>query len=342
MDNYWWKDLCDRNHVWQGLELQVNPHPQAPQAMEMLSGHHGRMSLVIQGVPLFWATMLQDHAGVWLVYNEEHPMQQSLLPPVTSADVESAKKSPDWVSGWCRYFARRLLTENLLSPRRWLLRPMSSVAPAPSPYQKSQPLPPAAWRFSAPASASHLGCDWTLYGEDFTDLTTPEKVTFVDWWWGGNLLLGRYSIDPDNGRLKWWRKKCREGSLPPILVRHIAGLASFVVLDGHYRLQAAIDEGIPPQFLVLSELTARDIEPDAQERERIIKAMERQQRKNPQFSVDAVNQMLINLYDTRYRYGSTHSRAVLGDGRAWEQEVVAYLRRHQLDHYIENILNRVE
>ena len=35
-------------------------------------------------------------------------------------------------------------------------------------------------------------------------------------------------------------------------------LVSFVILDGHYRLQAAIAEEIPPSFLVLSELQERD------------------------------------------------------------------------------------
>lgn len=87
----------------------------------------------------------------------------------------------------------------------------------------------------------------------------------MDWWWGGNLLLGRYPINTDAGRLKWWRKKCREGVLPPVLVWYIAGLASFVILDGHYRLQAAIAEGIPPHFLVLRELHERGFPSDFKE-----------------------------------------------------------------------------
>ncbi|MDH8458054.1 ParB/Srx family N-terminal domain-containing protein, partial [Klebsiella pneumoniae] len=112
--------------------------------------------------------------------------------------------------------------------------------------------------FDAPESSGNIGCSWTLYGEDFPDLVNPDKVRLVDWWWGGSLLLGRYPIQPDAGRLKWWRKKCREGALPPVLVWYIAGLGSFVILDGHYRLQAAIAEEIPLSFLVLSELQERD------------------------------------------------------------------------------------
>lgn len=334
---YWWQDLLDRNKTWQGLELIVRKSEGAGQTMEMLSGHHGRMALQVRGDNLFWASMLKDHSGVWLVMNVEHPGQQALLPPVTSHDVEPVrnKRQAQWTGEWCRYFARRLLDVStpLLAPGRWLLRPMFS--------SQAQGTPLASWRFDAPASSMDMGCDWCLYGEDFPDLAEPVKVRLVDWWWGGNLLLGRYPVQAEAGRLKWWRKKCREGTLPPILVWYIAGLASFVVLDGHYRLQAAIEEGIPPQFLVLSELKEQTLAPDPEHRARVAGALEQQLRKNPKFSIDSVNQSLINLYDTRYLYAATHSRAVLGNGERWEQEVSAYLLRHQLGDGLDNILNRV-
>lgn len=116
-----------------------------------------------------------------------------------------------------------------------------------------------------------------------------------------------------------------------MLVWYIAGLASFVILDGHYRLQAAIAEGIPPHFLVLSELHEREFPSDPQHQARIVRALEQQQRKNPACSVEGINQTLINLYDTRYLYASTHSRALLGDGESWAREVKAYLHKHQLE-----------
>jgi hypothetical protein len=341
MAQYWWKDLLDRNNTWQGLELMFRGEQHSGQAMEMLSGHHGRMALQLQEETLFWASMLKDHSGVWLVFNADHPGQQDLLPPVTSADVESVKKQA-WISGWCRYFARQLMgaPEPLLPTRRWLLRPMDLVNRT-APYSCQQTVPVAHWCFNSPASTGNIGCDWTLYGEDFPDLTDPQKVRLVDWWWGGNLLLGRYSIKTDAGRLKWWRKKCREGTLPPVLVWYIAGLASFVILDGHYRLQAAIEEGIPPLFLVLSELNEREFPSDPEHQARIVRALEQQQRKNPECSVDGVNQTLINLYDTRYLYASTHSRAILGEGESWARDVGALLHKHQLGEYLEKILNRV-
>lgn len=344
MPHYWWKDFLDRNDRWQGLELIVRDSEKA-QTLEMLSGHHGRMALNVRGETLFWATVLNDYSGVWLVFNADHPDQQNLLPPVTSQDIETIlrKGREAWTREWCRYFARQLMEvpSPLLPARRWLMRPMEQVKDS-APYSLKKPFTPENWHFRSPASADKMGCDWMLYAEDMADLTQPEKVKMVDWWWGGNLLLGRYAVDADAGRLKWWRKKCREGQLPPILVWYIAGLASFVILDGHYRFQAAREEGIPPEFLVISELNEQVFTPDPEKQERILRSLEHQQRKKPGFNVDSMNQTLINLYDNRYLHASTSSRAVLGSGEGWTQEVSDYLRRHQLEANLENILNREE
>ncbi|NDO82124.1 hypothetical protein CJP72_15530 [Citrobacter sp. NCU1] len=343
MTGYWWKDLFDRNNHWQGLTLTVRENSGAVQAVDILSGHHGRMALTLYGETLFWASMLKDHSGVWVILNSDYAGRRDVLPPVTSDDVEFIKGKPQgsWIGEWCRYFSRQLMNAPvpLLSPRRWLLRPMSAVKPS-APYSRQQPIPVENWRFESPESSGNFGCQWSLYGVDFPDLAHPDSVTLADWWWGGNLLLGRYSIQPDAGRLKWWRKKCREGTLPPILVWYIAGLGSFVILDGHYRLQAAIEEGIPPEFLVLSELNERELPSSPEERTRIVRALEKQQQ-NPGVNIEGINQTLINLYDNRYLYAATHSRAILGEGEAWAKELEDYLRRHHLDAYLAKIVDRV-
>ena len=130
--------------------------------------------------------------------------------------------------------------------------------------------------------------------------------------------------------------------LPPILVWYIAGLGSYVILDGHYRLQAAIEEQIPPLFLVLSELNETEYPADAAHQARIVQSLEKQLANNPNYSVNAVNQTLISLYDRRYLYASTHSRAILGEGTQWATEVECYLQKHHLDAYRDKIFQRVK
>lgn len=343
MKHYWWKDFLDRDNSWLGLELQVAQGD--GQAMEMQSGHHGRMALQINGETLFWATVLKNHGGVWLVFNAEHPAQQLLLPAINSADVESAKRTgrANWLGHWCRHFARELLARPtpLIAPGRWLLRPMEQVKPT-APYVLDRQLPFEQWHFRTPACGEQIGVSWTLHSEDFPDLQAPEKVTLVDWWWGGHLLLARYPVDPTSGRVKWWRKKCREGALPPVLVWFIGGLASFVILDGHDRLQAALAEGIQPQFLVLSQIRDQVYTPDHKVREQTLSSLALQQKKPGSMNIDAMNRTLLNLYDTRYTRAITSSRAVLKEGNNWERELRNYLQRHHLEHYLAKILAREE
>lgn len=343
MADYWWKDFLDDHEHWQGLELIVRSG--STRAMEMLSGHNGRMALHVNGETLFWATMLKDHSGVWLVSNDAHPNQRVLLPAITAMVVEKAKRviEEQRTSYWCRYFARQLMEvpTPILSPGRWLLCPMEQVKPTP-PYVINQQIPFKKWRFKSPASSSHMSIPWSLHSEDFPDLQTPEKVIFVDWWWGGNKLLTRYSVDPTGGRVKWWRKKSREGALPPILVWFISGLASFVILDGHDRLQAALMENRQPQFLVLSELSEQTCTPDAVSQERILRSLAIQQEKGG-INIDSImNQFLMDWYNTCYLCASTHSRAVLGEGKIWEHEVKSYIIRHHLESYWGKILAREE
>lgn len=208
MIQYWWKDLFDRNNNWQGLEPTLKSSQRTDVAMEMLSGRYGRMALQVSGETLFWASMLKDHSGVWLVFNADHSACQTLLPAVTSEDIEGIKSKGEraWTGEWCRYFSRQLMNAPvpLLSLRRWLIRPMEAKYSLPK--LSGQRVPVNSWRFDAPESSGNIGCSWTLYGEDFPDLVNPDKVRLVDWWWGGSLLLGRYPIQPDAGRLKWWRK----------------------------------------------------------------------------------------------------------------------------------------
>lgn len=345
MTDYWWQDLVDRNNQWQGLELNLKDSQKNAPAMEMLSGHYGRMALQYCGETLFWASMLEDHSGVWLIFNADHPRSQGMLPLVTSEDIEriKAKGEHAWTGEWCRYFIRQLMNAPapLLSQQRWLIRPMLPHQQS-SRYSSPQPIPTENWRFASPESTENITCRWTLYGADISALTHPDLVRLVDWWWGGDLLLGRYAIQPNTGRLKWWRKKCREGTLPPILVWYIAGLGSYVILDGHYRLQAAIEEQIPPLFLVLSELNETEYPADVVHQTRIVQSLEKQLANNPKYSINAANQTLINLYDRRYFYASTHSRAILGEGGQWAIDVEEYLQKHHLQTYRERIFRRVK
>jgi hypothetical protein len=54
------------------------------------------------------------------------------------------------------------------------------------------------------------------------------------------------------GRVRSYRRQCREGILPPVLLWWVSGLQTLLVLDGHDRIAAALAEAVMPQVLVLA------------------------------------------------------------------------------------------
>lgn len=346
MKTYWWQDKIDDYQQWHSLHVRVNPQSVTSGAPELLSGHNSRIQLQLRGYPLFWATVLHNHSGVWLIHNREHPDQNNLLSPIRSHTVEqmAAASSDTRTAQWCRYFARDLLDRPspLLSAGEWLLRPMNAVTPA-APYSCNIPQTVKEWRFRSPVSNDHSGADWMLYSEDLPDLQSPEQVILVDWWFGGYLLLPRYQVEPQSSRLKYWRKIAREGKLPPVLVWYISGLASYLILDGHLRLQAAFDESVPPSFIVLSQYHESHYEPGPEAIDKIQQALQHQINRSPgKPDIDSINQRLIGLYQTRYGLHYSLSRAVLGNSSKWEDAVSDYLHRHNAQQWLPAILQRTE
>jgi hypothetical protein len=80
---------------------------------------------------------------------------------------------------------------------------------------------------------------------------------YLDWFTGS----GSWGVVPlnrlpefDDGRVKSYRKQLRDGILPPVVLWWISGLDSYVLLDGHYRLVAALAEDQEPPLLALNRV----------------------------------------------------------------------------------------
>lgn len=142
MKTYWWQDKIDDYQQWHSLLVRVNPETVNEDAPALLSGHNSRMQLQLRGYPLFWATVLRDHCGVWLIYNQDHPAQQNLLSPLRSQQTEKIAALPaeEQTPQWCRYFARDLQERPspLLAAGEWLLHPMN-IRPPSAPYVVNAP-----------------------------------------------------------------------------------------------------------------------------------------------------------------------------------------------------------
>ncbi|WP_268800002.1 hypothetical protein [Pseudomonas huanghezhanensis] len=225
----YWHDIEDSLGHWEGLDLTVASSSTRRPPLHLLTGNNGRMKLMLNDLPLFWATSEHGYDGAWVVRNcLSASMDMSVIPMIRSAEVERhASLAPvERIKAWSRFFVSRLgeSASSFLCPGHWLAQGM---LPAAIRSRGEAERGPAAWHFSGGKRDDVRFPRWSLYGEDILQSGIPQPVKWHDW---NDTLITLRAVDPLSGRLKWWRKKARDGSLPPILLWRISGLSSYVLV----------------------------------------------------------------------------------------------------------------
>ena len=129
MQQFWWRDLRDLEDKWVGLSIEVNRPKSSKPPLHLQSGNNGRMKLMLNESPLFWATIATSYYGAWLVRNPRPVQLESpSVPPIVSADVQEHFELPvqERFPRWCRYFINQLMNNqaDFLYPGHWVARPL--------------------------------------------------------------------------------------------------------------------------------------------------------------------------------------------------------------------------
>lgn len=342
MEQIFWRDIEDLAGHWQGLGVDVKRPASGQPALRLLSGNNCRMQLVLGEQTLLWGTMSRCLYGVWLVRNDLlEQLPQTLVDPIDSPLVEQqARLDPALrLKAWSRFFVEQLLRHqpDFFYPGYWLVRALR-----PESLKPMRPLLEGidAWYFKGGEDAlSHMP-QWSLRGHTILDNQQPSAARWVELGEQGGAVVGLHAVDPQAGRLKWWRKKAREGTLPPVLLWYVSGLNAYLILDGHYRLQAAIDENLPPEFLVLGSPRLTRYRPNPQEQQKVMGALQVQiQRKK--LETGRLNQLLISTFDDRPYHGfGSQSWAGIASEQVWIDQVSGLLEARADTCELENILAR--
>ena len=288
-----WKDLESDGESWYGLAIDVTPAENSLRRppLRLETGANGRIQLVQGDTPLLWGTLCQDYAGVHLL--KTLACAPSAVPPeaIDSAVIEQITGQPREMRlrHWSRHFATILAhsPHTFFYEGRWLLAGVG-------PLNRN-------WEFCGEALQGKQPLQWKLH--DVCHALHDDPVTYLDWWYssGSDLVSLRPTAPTDHGRLKWWRKKAREGALPPVLLWFVGCLDAYVIADGHLRLQAALLENQPPEFLVACS-TREEFSPvDEGRQQHIVDSLARSSA-NPRHkvpSVDQMNAVLVAAFDDR-------------------------------------------
>jgi hypothetical protein len=280
-----------------------------------------RLRLTSGGQPLLWVRIdsYWDQCG-FLRGTASAPWG---LPPVTAAELRDVAHEPGtdrWWEAWTWRLGRVLSEPShpLLYAGRWCLRPVRAIDTR---QATRYPVSPMEWGF----------------GEELPPPHSLEAISrFETFWtegWGyeavqqGAVLPLRAASPEDDGRVKSWRKRARDGTLPPALLLYVDLLAKWLVLDGHDRLHAALLEGVTPPLLGLWPVIERVNPSSAVSQEGALIAAEFNLRagETPQ-RIDRVNRMLLHSFAGPRRGTVTRAWPLRGGLDAWRAEVLAWCR----------------
>lgn len=217
---------------------------------------------------------------------------------------------PRYLARWTRFFADRAMVANALETGRY------AITAAFDPQLSAKPtLPLCAAAPQVVTRAYHL-----------SSTLTTSTVGWKSWWLNGSgdVVPLRRPSPPDAARTKVWRKRAREGALPPLLLFYVSGLDLFVLLDGHDRLAAAQAEGVTPPVLVLWRVREEPTYLDAEVQAAVLRelSIRREDRRGRRGKLDteAENAVLRRTFPgPTYFYTKTRAWPLRQDDAAWEE-----------------------
>lgn len=291
---YYWKDIVTDKHQWKALELTVKGVTKP--TMQLFSGAHCKMKLVSDNKPVMWGLISKDFCDIGLVRTFEEDSR--LIKDINSHEVEKRKElsSEESLKSWSRYFAEEMVEadKHFFYDSIWLFEGHKDFASPPN------------------------------YGTTIAAEDDFDPFTYASW--DRELLYSR-RVDEHSGRLKWWRKKAIEGTLPPVFAWYIPSLGGYWLIDGNYRLRAAILEkkDIPVILVYSGEYREAIMNPDFQ-KGILLSLAKTEDKAVSTKTTESMSQHLVTAFDNRPYF---HSKAVakvrIKSNEEWLSEVTAYL-----------------
>jgi hypothetical protein len=284
-----------------------------------------RLRLMSGGQPLLWFRIEDywDQSG-FLRGTAPGPWR---LPSLSAPEVRAVAHTPGtpaWWEAWARRTGRALVEApaTVLHAGRWCLRPLRAI---PADAASRHAVSTLEWSFGqppAPPQSLDAVLDFTPFWKERWWQEVPKQKR------GAVLPLRAPSVE-DDGRIKSWRKRARDGTLPPALLLYVDLLAKWLVLDGHDRVHAALLEGVEPPLLGLwPHVETRPVDSRVREEGALLGAEIQLRAGVTPEVIDRVNRQLLRSFERPERGTVSRAWPVAGGLEAWRTEVLAWRRRN--------------
>lgn len=308
MSDGYFCDKIDALGQWHYTAIHVAKGAK-PYYQLLTGGAQRRFMLSGQDYCYYAGTISYDYYETYLLYNPQKPMQYSPISPIGSADVEHYKAigergAVDYWRYWANFFAKMLIDTpyGMLSAGEWRIVPILPIKP-----QKSTPFTMSLSGHDYWKAYGKMGKYYPLssmavsyYDLDKTLLDMAGVQEYNRERYRNLLFYAGHLPHADDGRVKWWRKKIREQSCPPLLVWWQSWLQGYFLLDGYARLQAYLLENVAPDVLAITPVQTQYYPVPEKTRLQILASLDNTLAKAPKgqgLSQQHINELLIRAYD---------------------------------------------
>jgi len=310
----YWKDITTPDNKWRGIEITVEKSHIQKINFHIESCSKRFFTINYENKTLLWARQHCLGYGVALIKNLQRKQETPIISHIHSSDIEERKElqGSEKFKSWSKYFIQSLnrIDNHFFTHGKWLITVFASS-------------------------------NWDYYGTEERNKSSFHKEIFnalknntfqyISWVYTPNdkdmLFTSLNIIDEHDGRLKWWRKKAKEKTLPPILVYFVSGLDSYIILDGHYRLKAAQLENIEPDIILLSNYETEKYTIDTKIQTKVLKSLENRnnKRNSKPLKQDALNKIFIDAYKKEYIDVRHVSKSIQVSTEICLQDMISYL-----------------
>lgn len=319
----YWTDIDEG--AWEGISvtLTADDVPRRP-AWNIDVVRPGRVRITAGDTARWWGRVEPGWAGLVLLRGEPMTHDDAVVRPITTDDLQSVGAAPGTVAWW-RHWSRWFMEEMAASGRSPLRPGLWWVAPTHARDVAS--LTVVGERHARGAASSRWDAARPVIARAQSDAWLEDLYTESARLNGADAVLPmRRASPPESGRVKMWRKRAREGTLPPVLVTDVAALTMFALLDGHDRYAAARAEGVPVPWLHVSALKFWPVSIEEKKRDALVAQAERMSAMTPAVPTGSINEMYRMAFDDRpWPSRACYGRVLPGGARKWDEEVTRRL-----------------
>lgn len=319
-----WNDLDEG--TWEGITVRLTAADIARAPLWSIDlARPGGVRISAGDAVRWWGVQQYQLRGVGLLRGAPMSADDAVVRAITTEDLMAVDAAPGtvaWWRHWSRWFVREMVASGRspLRPGLWWLTPVIARDVGSLTIADARQVRDGLASRWNPVRRNIEHAEGDLWTEDLLD---------ENWGLNGSytLLPMRRASRPDNGRVKSWRKRAREGVLPPVLVHYVAALTSFALLDGHDRYAAARAEGVPVPWLDVTAVSFEErYPPTASQQAGWARQMEIVSNVSPPLPTAKINQLYQLAYDDRPRpVRACYGRVLAGGRRRWEEEVTQRL-----------------